>query len=110
MNTLTDLLDYYSNYENCVLMGAFNAEPREKLMSTFICDQNLFNHIKQKHMLENEQLSNKKLSLQHSNVFETGLSDHHLLVFTMLKTTFQKLPPKHIKYRCYQKFVQHNTF
>ena len=35
---------------------------------------------------------------------ETGLSDHHLLIYTMLKTTFQKLAPKVVKYRKYKNF------
>lgn len=40
---------------------------------------------------------------------ETGLSDHHLLIYTMLKTRFQKLQPKIIEYRLW-KFFDNNLF
>ena len=36
---------------------------------------------------------------QHS----TGLSGHHLLIYSMLKTVYTKLPAKIIQYRCYKK-------
>ena len=31
---------------------------------------------------------------QFTNVFETGISDHHLLIYTMLKSTYTKMKPK----------------
>ena len=37
---------------------------------------------------------------------ETGISDYHLLVYTMLKTTYDKLPTKVIKYRQWKHFDQ----
>ena len=40
---------------------------------------------------------------------ETGLSDHHLLVYTMLKTKFEKLPPKILEYRTWKSF-DHELF
>ena len=43
-----------------------------------------------------------------TGTIETGLSDHHLLVYTMLKTTYQKLPPKVIKYREWKFFDEYN--
>ena len=36
--------------------------------------------------------------------FETGLSDSHHLIYSMLKTTYEKLPPKVIKYRQWKHF------
>ncbi len=39
-----------------------------------------------------------------SQSFETGFSDHHHLIYTILKSTFVKLPPKTIKYREYKNF------
>ena len=41
-----------------------------------------------------------------SQSFETGFSDHHHLIYTILKTTFVKLPPKIVKYRDYKKFCE----
>ena len=36
--------------------------------------------------------------------FETGVSDHHKLIDTMLRSTFAKGKPKKIIYRCYRNF------
>ena len=41
---------------------------------------------------------------QHSKVFETGLSDFHLLTVTEFKMSVQKLQPKIINYRDYKNF------
>ena len=37
---------------------------------------------------------NKKYYCKNANVFETGLSECHLLIYTILKTSFQKNEPK----------------
>ena len=49
-------------------------------------------------------LTNKSRSFKHTNAFETGLSDYHLLVYTMFRITFEKIPPIKIKYRSYKYF------
>ena len=49
-------------------------------------------------------LANRKHSFQNNQSFETGFSDHHHLIYTVLKTTFVKVPPKVIKYRNYKHF------
>ena len=49
-------------------------------------------------------LTNKPSYFQHSNIFETGLSDFHLLTVTEFKLGFQKLKPQIITYRNYKKF------
>ena len=46
-------------------------------------------------------LKNSPLSFQSSSVIETGLSDFHKMIVTVMKTTFQKLDPKIIYYRDY---------
>ena len=35
---------------------------------------------------------------------ETGISDHHALIFSFLKTTFTKKPRNKLQYRNYKKF------
>ena len=47
-------------------------------------------------------LTNRKYSFKHSNSIETGISDHHHLIYTMLKTTFPKPDPKLVQYRKYK--------
>ena len=49
-------------------------------------------------------LTNKPSYFQHSNVFETGLSDFHLLAVTEFKMGFQKLKPQVITYHNYKNF------
>ena len=52
-------------------------------------------------------LSNKKFSLKHTGTVETGLSDHHLLIYSMLKTNYTKLPPRRYTYRNYKKLNEY---
>ena len=49
-------------------------------------------------------LTNQKSSLKNTNAFETGLSNHHLLIHSMLKTSFQKNEPRRVIYRDYTSF------
>ena len=35
-------------------------------------------------------LTNQKYSFKNTNALDTGLSDHHLLIYSMLKTSFQQ--------------------
>ena len=49
-------------------------------------------------------LTNCPRSFQNSCVIETGLSDFHKLVVTVMKTTYKKSQPKIITYRSYKYF------
>ena len=49
-------------------------------------------------------LTNRKYCFKHCSTFETGLSDHHHLIYFMLKTAFKKEEPKLYKYRDHRKF------
>ena len=49
-------------------------------------------------------LTNCSRSFQNSGAIETGLSDFHKLVVTVMKTTFKKSKPKIITYRSYKSF------
>jgi len=74
--------------------------------------QMLYNHVNFNTCFKSAQgskidliLSNQKHSLQCTGCVDTGVSDFHQLVYTILKSTFTKLPPKRIVYRCFQNFV-----
>ena len=41
---------------------------------------------------------------QFPHVFESGISDHHLMVYTMLKSAYTKLGPKILRNRFYKDF------
>ena len=49
-------------------------------------------------------LTNRCECFQNSCTIETGISDHHKMVITALKTFFIKLKPCIVKYRCYTNF------
>ena len=48
--------------------------------------------------------TNQKYKHKFSQTFETGFSDFHKMIYTMLKTTFTKLPPKIKFYRSKKNF------
>ena len=54
-------------------------------------------------------LTNRDRSVQKATVVETGLSDFHKMVVTVLKTTFPKQGPTVINYRNYKKYNE-NVF
>ena len=112
LSHMTNIIDFYTNrYDNYILIGDFNLEPNTKQVAHFLERHCLTNLVKDKTCFKSPKgtcidliLTNRGRSFQHTSVFETGLSDHHLLIYTMLKTTFCKLPPKIIKYRNYRSF------
>ena len=53
-------------------------------------------------------LTNKPKSFYKSHSFVTGLSDCHKLIVSVLRTSFQKLPPKFVIYRNQKNFHESN--
>ena len=49
-------------------------------------------------------LTNKWRSFQKSNSFETGISDHHHLIYTILKSAYKRARPQIINYRRFKEF------
>ena len=50
--------------------------------------------------------TNQKYSFKNANAFGISRSDHHLLIYSMLKTSFQKNEPKRLVYTDYTSFSQ----
>ena len=77
-------------------------------MMTFLNEHDLINLIKNNTCFKGEGscidliLTNRKFSFKNSTSFETGLSDHHHLIYSMLKTTFHKEEPQTLIYRDYK--------
>ena len=117
LENLTKILDFYSQkYENIIVMGDFNAETSQSDMTNFMLNFNLYNLIKTPTCYKSSEgkcidlmLTTKKKSFQYSNTFETGISDHHHLIYTMFKTTFEKSPPQIVEYRTFKNFSR-DTF
>ena len=49
-------------------------------------------------------ITNSKFSFIKTNCFETGLSDHQHMIYTILKTKFEKFEPKKLLYRNFTQF------
>ena len=116
-NYLSKCLDHFSSsYENIIILGDLNSEICEPAMSEFCDIYNLKSLIRVPTCFKNPEnptcidliLTNRSNSFQNSSAIETGLSDFHKMVFTVLRTTYRKGPPKIILYRDYKNFSNLN--
>ena len=80
----------------------FNVFIEDHELSTLISEPTYFRNINQT-CIENI-LTSKKTRFMNTLAFKTGVSDHHKLIGTMLRSTFAKGKPKKIFYRCYKNF------
>ena len=110
---LSDLLDFYSNeYDNKVVLGDFNLQPSGTGMLSFMNSQNFVSLIKSKTCFKGTDscidliLTNRKYSFTNTSSYETGLSDHHHLIYSVMKTIFKCEEPKKLTYRNYSNFSQ----
>ena len=112
LNILSEAIHFYELiYDKIVIIGDFNLEPTNPVLSNFLELNCMTNIVKSKTCWKSSHGScidlictNSSTFFQHTGVVETGLSDHHLLVYSMLKTKYEKLPPKTIRYRDYKNF------
>ena len=111
LDLLGDLLDFYSqDYDNKVILGDFNLETSNPSIVSFMNNQNLFNLVKSNTCFKGEGscidliLTNRKYSFKNTCSSETGLSDHHHLIYFVMKTTFKSEEPKKLIYRDYSNF------
>ena len=110
-------LNYYlSRYDNIILMGDFNSEPHEHNMEEFCALHNLKNLVHMPTCYKNVEhpscidliLTNRSKSFQNTVTIETGLSDFHKMILTVLKSNFKKPPPKIVTYREYKNYIPQN--
>ena len=108
-------LDLYDkSFDKCLLVGDFNAEETEIVMSTFLNTYSLKNLVKEKTCFKSIQnpstvdlfLTNNSRCFQSTRAISVGISDFHKLIVTVMKTTFEKLPPQKISYRDFKKFKE----
>ena len=111
LSQLSDALEFYSEYDKVLMNGDFNLEPTNPVLTEFLITNCLYNHMREKTCWKSSTgscidliLSNSKRSLMHTGTVETGLSDHHSLIYTFLRTQYVKLPPVKINYRKYSDF------
>ena len=105
-------LDYFCRkYENIILIGDFNCEVGEDAISAFMDDYNLTNLVRCPTCFKSGNprsidliLTNRKSSFQNTVAIETGLSDFHAMVVTVLKGGFFRRGLQIGNYRYYSKF------
>ena len=93
-------------------MGDFNADVCEPSVTSFCTLFKLKTIVKEPICYKNPEnssgrdlfLTNSPTSFHNTCLYETGLSDFHKLVVTVLRTIFEPLPRKIIKYRNYKNF------
>jgi exonuclease III len=113
LSILGPALDFYmSKYENWLLIGDLNSELQEHSMNEFCNLYNLHNLVKEptcyKNLLNPSSidllLTNKPKSFQNTFTIETGLSDFHKMIVTVLRSFIPKQTPICIKYRDFKTF------
>ena len=113
LETLSKSLTLYSySYENLIIVGDFNICVEEISMTGFWDTFGLKSLIKDAACYKNPEnpsstdliLTNNPRRFQKSCVIETGLSDFHKMIVTVMKTSFQRLKLKVINYRNYKSF------
>ena len=100
-------------YENITLIGDFNMIPQNTKLSDF-CEINKFEHLILKptyfkglfSSTIDFLLTNHKQSFKRSNLYETGISDNHKMIISVLRKTFAKGKPKTVFFCCYKNFDQ----
>ena len=90
-------------------MGDFNANESNPAMKTFLNQHKCKNIIKSKTCYKEGFciyliITSRHSLHQFSHAFETGVSDRHLMVYTMLRSTYTKLEPKTLRKRSYKDF------
>ncbi len=86
-------------------LGDFNLEISMPIMDSFLKENEFHSLYKKPTCFKSKQgscidllLTNKNKSFKHTQAFETGMSDFHLMIYTMFRTTFEKTPSIKIKY------------
>ena len=106
-------IDIYSNfYTNFLLVGDFNSEDSEPVLSRFLEQYDLNNLVKEPTCFKNPDnpscidlfITNRPSCFQHTTTLSTGLSDFHKMTVTVLRAKYIKAKAKQILFRDYKKF------
>ena len=102
-------------YDNKVVCGDFNLEPTNPAMINFMDSQNFTNLIKNNTCFKGMGscidliLTNRNCCFKNTSSCETGISDHHHLIISIMKTIFASEEPEKFVYRDY-KIFSHESF
>ena len=95
VSILSDLLNFYSNeYDNKVVLGDFHFEPSSPSMLSSMDSRNFVRLIKNKTCFKGKGscidliLTTRTYFFKNTSSCETGLSGHHHLICSVIKTIF----------------------
>ena len=114
LSSITDLLDHYLRiYEDFIVIGDFSESETSSALDSFLNERKCKNIIKDKTCFKSVKescidliLTSRSSLHQFKNVFEIGISDHHLLIYTMLNSTYTKMEPKVFSKRFFKNFSE----
>ena len=117
LSFITDLLYHYlKTYEDFIVIGDINESETNPTLDSLLDEQKCKNIIENKTCFKSVKgscidliLTSRPSLHQFTNVFDTGISDHHLLIYTMLKPTYTKMEPKVLSKR-FLKTFRNNHF
>ena len=110
---LSNQIDFYSKtYDNFFITGDLNCQEREPILSEFLNMHSAKNTVKEETCFKSVEnpscidlfLTNKPSLFFNTSTINTGLSDYHKMVATVLRKTFQRAQPKVVSYRDYKNF------
>ena len=115
LDSLRNIIDFYSGvYDNHIALGEFNMDASHTQLSTFMKHYNYYNLIKNKTCFKDDGscidliLTNRKYCLKNTSSFKTDISDHHHIIYSMLKTAFEKEESIKVIYRDCKQFQWEN--
>ena len=105
-------MDFFScKYENFIIIGYFNCEVNEGVISDFMDSYNLCNLIKDPTCFKSKKprwidliLTNRKHNSQNTTTTDPEVSDFLAMIVSMLKGGFNKRGPRIITYREYSAY------
>ena len=111
IHSLTKIINHFATkYGNHLIMGDFNMEPNNPMFKSFFDSNNHTNLIKTNTCFKGKGssidliLTNRKYLFKYTSSYETGLSDHHYMIYAMLKSSFINIEPKLLNYKEYKNF------
>ena len=102
---------FCTRYQKFLIIGDFNLNEANNSLQDFMHDLNLENIIKEPTCFKSDSpscidliLTSDSGKLSNTKTIETGLSDFHVMVATVLRGSFRKKGPRIVTYRDYSKF------
>ena len=107
LKQLTSAVDKYNAYDKFLLAGDFNIPNNDEVLEDFMADLDCKCLVKEPTCFKSNEnpskidlfITNFPLSFQNTTAIDTGLSDFHRMIVTVMKNAMPKSQPKEIQYR-----------